>query len=75
MLKKITEIWIEKKNNNKKLVDLSERIDSKKDEIKDIKTKMAIESNDLNVIGTEILKIENKIKELNSAGKAHGQDK
>ena len=36
---------------------------------------MAIESNDLNVIGNEILKIETKIKELTSAGKTQNQDK
>lgn len=36
---------------------------------------MAIESNDLNVIGDEIRKIETKIKELTSVGKQKGTDK
>ena len=36
---------------------------------------MAIESNDLNVIGNEILKIETKIKELTQAGKTQNQAK
>ena len=69
LLKKITDIWLKKKENNRTLVKLSEEIEIKKEEIHEIKTKMAIESNDLNVIGNEILKIENKIKELTQAGK------
>ena len=57
-MKRITDIWIAKKKYNDKLVELSEEIESKKQEIKEIKTKMAIESNELNVMGNEILKIE-----------------
>lgn len=64
MLKRITDIWMKKKQFNDKLVQLSEEIESKKQEIKEIKTKMAIESNELNVMGSEILKIEQKIQEL-----------
>lgn len=64
MLKRITDIWMKKKQFNDKLVSLSEEIESKKQEIKEIKTKMAIESNELNVMGSEILKIEQKIQEL-----------
>lgn len=69
LLKKITDIWVKKKDHNSDLLRLSDDIDKKKDQIKEIKTKMAIESNDLNVIGDEIRKIETKIKELTSVGK------
>ena len=55
---------MEKRDNNQKLSDLSNKISKKKVEIKDMKTKMAIDSNELNVMGNEILKIETKIKEL-----------
>ena len=64
LLKKITDIWRKKKKYNTQLIELSEEIETKKEEIKEIKTKMAIESNELNVMGSQILKIENKIKEL-----------
>ena len=64
LLKRITDIWMKKKQFNDKLVQLSDEIESKKQEIKEIKTKMAIESNELNVMGSEILKIEQKIQEL-----------
>ena len=64
LLKRITDIWMKKKQYNDKLVSLSDEIESKKQEIKEIKTKMAIESNELNVMGSEILKIEQKIQEL-----------
>lgn len=36
---------------------------------------MAIESNELNIMGNEILKIENKIKELTQSGQAQTNDK
>ena len=36
---------------------------------------MAIESNDLNVIGNDIRKIEDKIKDLTNAGKTGNHDK
>jgi len=74
MFKRITQIWQAKKKFNYKLIDMSNEIESKKSEIKDIKTKMALESNELNVMGNEILKIENKIKELTQAGKAQAND-
>ncbi len=71
----ITKIWINKKRQNTTLVELSKEIRNKKDEIKEIKTKMAIESNELNIMGNEILKIENKIKELTQSGQAQANDK
>jgi peptidoglycan hydrolase CwlO-like protein len=61
---RITEIWQEKKKFNSKLVELANEIESKRGEIKEIKTKIAIEGNELNIMGLEIQKIENKIKEL-----------
>jgi len=70
LFKRITQIWQVKKKFNYKLIEMSNEIENKKSEIKDIKTKMALESNELNVMGNEILKIENKIKELTQAGKA-----
>lgn len=74
LFKRITNIWQVKKKFNYKLIDMSNEIENKKSEIKDIKTKMALESNELNVMGNEILKIENKIKELTQAGKAQAND-
>jgi len=64
LLKQITDIWMKKRENNDHLVKLSKEIKKKEEEITNIKTKMAIESNELNVMGNEILSIENKIKEL-----------
>jgi hypothetical protein len=55
---------MKKRENNDHLVKLSKEIKKKEEEITNIKTKMAIESNELNVMGNEILSIENKIKEL-----------
>ena len=66
---------MKKKQFNDKLVQLSDEIESKKQEIKEIKTKMAIESNELNVMGSEILKIEQKIQELTQTGKQEKGDK
>lgn len=75
LLNEITKIWQDKKVNNEKLVKLSDEIQSTKDEIKGIRENMAIESNDLNVIGNEIRKIEDKIKDLTNAGKTGNRDK
>ena len=75
LLSKITEIWQEKKKNNEKLIKLSEEISTTKEEIKGIRENMAIESNELNVIGNDIRKIEDKIKDLTQAGKTGNRDK
>ena len=57
------------------MVKLANGIKKKEEEISEIKTKMAIESNELNVMGNEILSIENKIKELTQPNKVSKLDK
>lgn len=69
LLKKITEIWTDKKKNSAELLELAKEIEKKQIEISEVKTKMAVESNELNVMGNDILKIENKIKELTQPDK------
>jgi len=59
LLSEITEIWQQKQRNKEKLIELTEEIEQKKEEIKEIRSKMAIESNQLNNMGNEILTIEN----------------
>lgn len=68
----ITQIWQQKKKNNENLIKLSTEIQQTKDETKKIRERMAIESNELNVIGNDIRKIEDKIKNLTQAGKTTG---
>ena len=74
LLQIITEIWQQKKKNNENLIKLSTEIQQTKDETKKIRERMAIESNDLNVIGNDIRKIEDKIKDLTQAGKTGNRD-
>ena len=64
LLEKIKTIWVKKKKFSDKLIELSKQIEAKKQQIRDTKQKMTIESNQLNVIGADIFRIENKIKEL-----------
>ena len=56
------------------MIKLSTEIQQTKDETKKIRERMAIESNDLNVIGNDIRKIEDKIKDLTQAGKTGNRD-
>ena len=66
---------MKKRENSDHLAKLANGIKKKEDEISEIKTKMAIESNELNVMGNEILSIENKIKELTQPNKVSKLDK
>lgn len=65
---------MQKKANNEQLREMAEKIQRGKSNINDIKRNMAIESNELNVMGQNILKYENKIKELTQSGNSKKED-